>query len=70
MSESERDFTIKSYIDYLAEKKLMGSKCKECGAVYVPVRKLCTSCNNGLGRFKDSPQFLKRAIKYLEETNE
>ena len=31
---------------------------------------LCTSCNNGLGRFKDSPQFLKRAIKYLEETNE
>jgi len=46
MSESEREFTIKSYIDFLAEKKLMGSKCKDCGVVYVPVRRLCTSCNN------------------------
>ena len=45
MSESERDFTIKSYIDFLAEKKLMGSKCKDCGAMYVPIRKLCTKCN-------------------------
>lgn len=46
MSESEREFTIKSYIDYLSEKKLMGSKCKNCGASYVPVRKLCTKCNS------------------------
>ena len=46
MSESERDFTIKSYIDYLSEKKLMSSKCKDCGASYVPVRKLCTKCNS------------------------
>ena len=45
MSENERDFTIKSYIDFLAEKKLMGSKCKDCGEMYVPVRKLCTKCN-------------------------
>ena len=45
MSESERDFTIKSYLDFLAEKKLMGSKCKNCSATYVPVRKLCTKCN-------------------------
>ncbi len=46
MSESEREFTIKSYIDYLSEKKLMGSKCKDCGVSYVPVRKLCTKCNS------------------------
>lgn len=45
MSESERDFTIKSYLDYLSEKKLMGSKCKDCGETYVPVRKLCIKCN-------------------------
>ncbi len=45
MTESERDFTIKSYLDYLSEKKLMGSKCKDCGVSYVPVRKLCTKCN-------------------------
>jgi len=46
MSESEREFTIKSYIDYLSEKKLMASKCKDCGVSYVPVRKLCTKCNS------------------------
>lgn len=26
---------------------------------------LCDACNNGLGRFKDSVRFLKKAIKYL-----
>ena len=26
---------------------------------------LCSSCNHGLGLFKDSPTLLKRAIKYL-----
>lgn len=27
---------------------------------------LCSSCNHGLGLFKDSPSLLKRAINYLE----
>lgn len=27
---------------------------------------LCTQCNIGLGMFKDSPEVLQRAIKYLE----
>ena len=45
MSEDVRDFTIKSYLDYVSEKKLMGVKCKKCGAKYIPVRKLCIKCN-------------------------
>lgn len=45
MSETDKDFTIESYLEYIRNKKLMGSKCKDCGAVYVPVRKLCTKCN-------------------------
>jgi uncharacterized OB-fold protein len=45
MSESEKDFTIESYLEFLRNKKLMGTKCKDCGAMYVPVRKLCTKCN-------------------------
>lgn len=31
---------------------------------------LCTQCNNGLGRFKDSANLLMKAIKYLECFNE
>lgn len=28
---------------------------------------LCDGCNNGLGKFKDDPRLLMKAIKYLEE---
>ena len=28
---------------------------------------LCTTCNNGLGYFKDSPKIMQRAVDYLEE---
>lgn len=46
MSESEREFTVYNYLDYINNKKLMGSKCKKCGAMYVPPRKLCVKCNS------------------------
>ncbi len=46
MSENEKPFTIESYIENIQNKKLMGSKCKECGEIYVPSRKLCTKCNS------------------------
>jgi len=45
MSE-EKDITIQSYLEYINSKKLMGSKCKKCGAVDVPPRKLCIKCNS------------------------
>ena len=45
MSE-EKDITIQSYLEYINSKKLMGSKCKNCGAVDVPPRKLCIKCNS------------------------
>lgn len=42
----EKDFTIQNYLDFIQNKKLMGSKCKDCGNLYAPVRKLCTKCNS------------------------
>ncbi|MFX1315359.1 MAG: Zn-ribbon domain-containing OB-fold protein [Promethearchaeota archaeon] len=46
MSETDKDFTIESYLEFVRNKKLMGSKCKNCSEVFVPVRKLCTKCNS------------------------
>ncbi|MFX0009557.1 MAG: Zn-ribbon domain-containing OB-fold protein [Candidatus Hermodarchaeota archaeon] len=45
MSE-EKEITIQNYLDFIQSKKLMGSKCKKCNALYVPPRKLCTTCNS------------------------
>jgi uncharacterized OB-fold protein len=43
MSE-EIEITQNNYLKYLSEGKLMGSKCKKCGHVDVPARKLCSKC--------------------------
>lgn len=40
----ERPFSDISYEQYLKEEKLMGSKCKECGALFVPPRSICVKC--------------------------
>ncbi len=45
MSE-EKEMTIQNYLEYVNSKKLMGSKCKKCGVVDVPPRKLCIKCNS------------------------
>ena len=45
MSE-EKDITIQSYLEFINSKKLMGSKCKKCGAIDVPPRKICIKCNS------------------------
>jgi len=46
MSESEKEITIQNYLEALQNEKLMGSKCKKCGEMFVPPRKLCTKCNS------------------------
>jgi uncharacterized OB-fold protein len=42
----EKDFTIQNYLEFIQNKKLMGTRCKNCGELYIPVRKLCTKCSN------------------------
>jgi len=40
----ERRFSDISYDQYLNEEKLMGSKCKNCDALYTPPRSICIKC--------------------------
>lgn len=40
-----RPFTDFSYQQFLNEEKLMGSKCRTCGALYAPPRPICHKCH-------------------------
>ena len=40
----ERPFSDISYEQFLSEEKLMGSRCKQCDARYVPPRSICVKC--------------------------
>ena len=37
-------FTQADFTKHLAEKKLMGSRCKTCGTTYLPPKSLCSDC--------------------------
>jgi hypothetical protein len=41
---AEVEFTTRAYDQFLNQRKLMGSRCKRCGATYVPLRPICTKC--------------------------
>ena len=41
---SERPFSVKSFRDFLAENRIMGSMCKSCGKVHLPPRPICPDC--------------------------
>ncbi len=43
----ERHFSDISYEQFLNEEKLMGSRCKACGTVFVPPRPICVQCYAG-----------------------
>jgi uncharacterized OB-fold protein len=43
-SVEQREFSGASFYQLLGEKKLMASKCKKCGALYLPPKPMCTSC--------------------------
>jgi uncharacterized OB-fold protein len=40
----DRPFNDNSYEQFLKEEKLMGSRCKKCGALALPPRPICVSC--------------------------
>jgi len=42
MSESE--FTVEAFRDFLVEGRIMGSRCRGCGAISLPPRPICPQC--------------------------
>ncbi len=44
MSEQPIPFTISSFYNFIADKKLMAAKCNECGTVLLPPKPMCTNC--------------------------
>lgn len=77
----KRQFGI-SLEEYNALVQSQGGLCALCGKACPSGRSLavdhchsthevrgllCMNCNNGLGRFKDNPELLRRAAQYLEE---
>ncbi len=50
---SEKPFTVQSYIDFINEKKLMGTKCKDCGNIDLPPKSICSKC------FKDNVEWIE-----------
>lgn len=46
MTESiERPFTSASFDQFLAERKLMASRCNDCGSLSLPPRAICSKCH-------------------------
>lgn len=37
-------FSDMSYRRFLSEEKLMGCRCRNCGALYLPPKPICTNC--------------------------
>jgi uncharacterized OB-fold protein len=42
----ERPISDVSYRQFLNSEKLMGSRCKGCGALFVPPHPVCTKCHS------------------------
>jgi len=42
----EYKLTFKSYNEALKTNKLLGLKCKDCGAITVPPKMACTRCTS------------------------
>jgi len=43
-TDGNAPFTIEQFYKFIAEKKLMAVKCKNCGSMFLPPRPMCTNC--------------------------
>ena len=40
----QKEITVANYEAFMAEKKLMGTKCPKCSSIYLPPRAICPDC--------------------------
>jgi 3-hydroxybutyryl-CoA dehydrogenase len=43
---TEKEISIKSYHEFLNEKRIMGTKCKNCENIDLPPRQICSKCQS------------------------
>jgi uncharacterized OB-fold protein len=46
MATADRGLTTAAFYKFLDEHKLMGSRCRSCGRLYLPPRPLCPECHS------------------------
>jgi uncharacterized OB-fold protein len=46
MAENQPSFSVKSFYDFLAKKKLMGVRCSKCSTLFAPPRPSCPKCGS------------------------
>lgn len=49
----ERPFTAGAFNQFIAEKKLMGSRCTHCAGLYLPPRAICPKCHSDQMEWKE-----------------
>jgi len=49
------DTKAAAFVDYLAQGKIMATKCKSCGTVYFPPKMDCPSCLNSDVEWVEAP---------------
>ena len=42
----DAEFTAAAYSRHLSERKIMGSRCGECGELHLPPRPICSGCRS------------------------
>ena len=40
------EFTTKAFNGYVADGKMMGNRCKNCGEYHIPPRQICSKCGS------------------------
>jgi uncharacterized protein len=54
--QTTRPLTAAAFNQYLAEGKLMGSRCPNCGQTYLPPRAICPGCHCDYLEWAEMPQ--------------